>query len=117
MTHKDINNSKILIVVTGSSVSSPIRLTPSTPDAIEVLLIIIQCLHWMRRDATTVTSGVDTCYLTLCDSKLVGVCWGSVNMTVIFNKILNPTANLFVGVCRGLSVQCELALRHCSYSA
>ncbi len=40
MTHKDINNSNILIVVTGSSVSSPIRLTQSKPDA-SVLLIII----------------------------------------------------------------------------
>ncbi len=30
---------------------------------------------------------------------LISVCWCSVNMTVIFHKILNPTANLFVGVC------------------
>ncbi len=53
----------------------------------------------MRRDATTVASGVDTVLLTLCDSKFVGVVGGSMHMTVIFNKILNPTANLFVGVC------------------
>ncbi len=39
------------------------------------------------------------CYSTLCDSKFVGVCWGSVNMTVIFHKILNPTANLSQLVC------------------
>ncbi len=31
--------------------------------------------------------------------ELVGVCWCSVNIKVIFHKILNPTANLFVGVC------------------
>ncbi len=47
----------------------------------------------------------------LIDIELVSVCWCSVNMTVIFHKILNPTANLFVGVCWRLSVRCELALR------
>ncbi len=50
----------------------------------------------------------------LIDIELVGVCWCSVNMTVIFHKILNPTANLFVGVCWRLSVRCELALRDTS---
>ncbi len=33
---------------------------------------------------------------------LVGVCWCSVNMTVIFQKILNPTANLSQLVCWSL---------------
>lgn len=43
----------------------------------------------------------------------VGVCWGSVNIRdVIFHKILNTTANLFIGVCCRFSVQCELALRN-----
>lgn len=32
-------------------------------------------------------------------SVFVGVCLGSVNMTVIFHKILNLMANLFVDVC------------------
>ncbi len=52
MTLKDINNHKILIVVTGSFISSPVRLTPSTLDVLraarcdttkynEVLLITI----------------------------------------------------------------------------
>ncbi len=35
----------------------------------------------------------------LIDIELVGVCWCSVNMTVIFLKILNPTANLSQLVC------------------
>ncbi len=34
--------------------------------------------------------------------ELVGVCWCSVNMTVIFHKILNPTANLSQLVCWSL---------------
>ncbi len=45
------------------------------------------------------------------DIELVGVCWCSVNMTVIFHKILNPTANLSQIVCWSLSVRCELAFR------
>ncbi len=49
----------------------------------------------------------------LIDIELVGVCWCSVNMTVIFHKILNPTANLSQLVCWRLSVRCELAL-NCS---
>lgn len=40
------------------------------------------------------------------EDKFVGVCWGSVNLTVIFHKI-----NLILCVCRRLSVRCELALR------
>ncbi len=51
----------------------------------------------------------------LIDIELVGVCWCSVNMTVIFHKILNPTANLsqlVVGVCWRLSVRCELAFKN-----
>ncbi len=47
----------------------------------------------------------------LIDIELVGVCWCSVNMTVIFHKILNPTANLSQLVCWRLSVRCELAFR------
>ncbi len=38
----------------------------------------------------------------LIDIELVGVCWCSVNMTVIFHKILNPTANLSQLVCWSL---------------
>ncbi len=38
----------------------------------------------------------------LIDIELVGVCWCSVNMTVIFQKILNPTANLSQLVCWSL---------------
>ncbi len=34
--------------------------------------------------------------------EFVGVCWCSVNMTVIFYKILNPTANLSQLVCWSL---------------
>ncbi len=34
--------------------------------------------------------------------ELVGVCWCSVNMTVIFHKILNPMANLSQLVCWSL---------------
>ncbi len=45
------------------------------------------------------------------DIELFGVCWCSVNMTVIFHKILNPTANLSQLVCWSLSVRCELALK------
>ncbi len=41
----------------------------------------------------------------------VTVCWCGVNMTVIFHKILNPTANLTQLVCWHLSVRCELALK------
>ncbi len=46
-------------------------------------------------------------------SEFFGVCWCSVNMTVIFHKILNPTAILFVGVCLWV---CELALRARTFS-
>ncbi len=46
-------------------------------------------------------------------SAFVGVCWVSVNMRVIiFHKILNTMANLFLDVCWRFSVQCELALRN-----
>ncbi len=39
-------------------------------------------------------------------SAFVAVCWGSVNMRVIiFHKILNTTANLFLGVCWRFSIQ------------
>ncbi len=63
----------------------------------EVLLIIItDAVFTGYGTMWQLSSGVDT---VLLDSLWLDVCWGSVNMTVISNKILNPTANLFVGVC------------------
>ncbi len=96
MTHKDIDNSQILIVVTGSSVSFPIRLSPSTPDT-------SGAARQNTREVYTGCSTMDNCrcYLTRCDSEFVGVCWGSVNRPVIFNKT--------VIVCWCLSERCELA--------
>ncbi len=66
------------------------------------------CLLCMRCDATIVASGLDT---VLLDPLWHEVCWGSVNMTVMFHKIINPTANLSQRVCWCLSVQCELAFK------
>ncbi len=74
---------------------------------------------WSLLDQCVTSVGIGWCWLEfvftrlnmLIDIELVGVCWCSVNMTVNFQKILNPTANLFVGVCWRLSVRCELAFR------
>ncbi len=48
------------------------------------------CWHWLGFVFTRVNV----------QSAFVSVCWGSVNMTIIFHKILNSMANLFVGVCQ-----------------
>jgi len=81
MTHKDIDNSQILIVVTGSSVSFPIRLSPSTPDTSgaarqntrEVLVIIIS-------DAVyTGCSTMDNCHVRC----RYGVTWLAVTQCLL----------------------------------
>ncbi len=65
---------------------------------------------WSLLDQCVTSVGVGWCWLEfvltrlnmLKDIELVGVCWCSVNMTVIFQKILNPTANLSQLVCWSL---------------
>ncbi len=58
---------------------------------------------WSLLDQCVTPVGVGTTRLNmLIDIELVGVCWCSVNMTVIFHKILNPTANLSQLVCWSL---------------
>ncbi len=90
---------------------TPNRQTPTNSNKLVCWSLLDQC-------ATPV--GVDWSWLEfvftrlnmLIDIELVGVCWCRVNMTVIFHKILNPTANLSQLVCWRLSVRCELAFRH-----
>ncbi len=82
MTHKDIDNSQILIVVTGSSVSFPIRLTPSTPDT-------SGAARQNTREVYTWCSTMDNCHVRC----RYGVTWLSVTRSLLF-LIKQPTCLL-----------------------
>ncbi len=72
MTHKDIDISQISIVVTGSSVSFPIRLSPSTPDT-------SGAARQNTREVYTGCSTMDNCHVRC----RYGVTWLAVTQSLL----------------------------------